>query len=155
MRTKEEMRELLKIDPFRTIRAIIPDATDEELYTIYEQFTSSSEWEKQNRDNYIVDKILLGDQMVYKATHRILNKATETNFEYEIVEIDINSGLYKVKQIKASETKIRVKKEVYGENINGSSLNIESIKELQKTFNDLRATKDWDAFNFRDLNEKV
>ena len=89
-------------------------------------------------------------------THRILNKATETNFEYEVVSIDINTGLFKIEQIKANNTLVRVRDEVFGENtISNRGLSTNELLGVQSQFNELRATKGWNAITFRDLSEKV
>ncbi|CAB4125538.1 hypothetical protein UFOVP53_163 [uncultured Caudovirales phage] len=61
IRTKEEIRDLKRKDPFFAFRGMKKELTDEELYTIF-SLLGLDEWEKQNMDMYMVDKILLEDE---------------------------------------------------------------------------------------------
>ena len=61
IRTKEEIRELKRKDPFFAFRDMKNQLTDEELYSIF-SLLGLDEWEKQNMNNYMVDKILLEDE---------------------------------------------------------------------------------------------
>jgi hypothetical protein len=61
IRTKEEIRELKRKDPFFSFRNTKNPLTDEELYNIF-FLLGLDEWEKQNIDEYMADKILLEDE---------------------------------------------------------------------------------------------
>ena len=60
MRTKEEIKNKQRQDPFYALRNIVPKLTDDELYYLY-QTVGLSEWEKNNIEEYIAEKILLED----------------------------------------------------------------------------------------------
>lgn len=96
-------------------------------------------------------------KLTYKRTHRLLQKASEDNYNYHTVEIDINSGLFKKVEVDAANTLIRVNTEVFGEefNVGGKSnpLTIKQIKALEAQFNAVRAQRDWAPVEFRTTKE--
>lgn len=70
----------------------------------------------------------------------------------------MNNGLFKVIEVKASNTLIRVKSEIYGEvfSLNGqlNILTVEQVEQLELQFNELRIEKGWSTVKFRVDKEK-
>ena len=94
--------------------------------------------------------------MAFKKTHRLLVKAVEGDYGYYTVEIDINSGLFRKAEVNSNDTIIRVKSEVYGEQLCAGSnvpLSMEDIELLEAKFNSVRGDKGWDSITFRRAEE--
>lgn len=89
-------------------------------------------------------------------THVILNKASEKDFEYDVIYIDINMGTYmNNKKLKASDTSIRVNKQIYGERHKTKiPMSIDEVKTVTETFNKLRESKGWPKITFRCLEDE-
>jgi hypothetical protein len=60
IRTKEEIKALKRIDPFFAFRNTKNPLTDEELYEIFLLLTND-EWELNNMNEYMAEKVLLED----------------------------------------------------------------------------------------------
>lgn len=58
MRSREEIKELLKVDPFWVFRKVCPDLSNEELYSLYNIIGWKDEWEKSNADNFMTTYLL-------------------------------------------------------------------------------------------------
>ena len=92
----------------------------------------------------------------FRKTHRLLVKSTETDYKYNTVEIDINTGLYRRTEVDSKSTVIRVNSEIYGEQIGYSQnvpLSIEDIELLEAKFNSVREEKGWNTLEFRKSRE--
>ena len=93
--------------------------------------------------------------LTFKKTHRVLQKMSNNN--YEMVEIDINSGFFKKVKTEDVQTLIKVNSEIFGEELNilgkSKALNIKQIKALQVLFNNVRATKEFLPVEFRVIKE--
>jgi len=76
--------------------------------------------------------------MKFKITHRILVKATENNHSYDVVAIDINSGMFKNMTVKQELTNIRVKQKLYSEDVNSGPLDLQETTSLINEFNERR-----------------
>lgn len=95
-------------------------------------------------------------KLTFNKTHRMLIKATEEGYNYETVDIDINSGLFKKTTVASKDTKIRVNSEIYGEyfTVGGSHpCTIEDVIRIEKLFNNVRSSFDWKPVEFRKGNE--
>ena len=89
---------------------------------------------------------------MFKVSHTILDKATDTDYGYEVIDIDINSGLFKRKIVKSSNTSIRVNQEIFGETTRGRMLTAE-VKDITHKFNEVRKQKGFEPVVFRCLEE--
>ena len=47
-------------------------------------------------------------KLQFKRTHRVLVKATETGYDYDVITIDVNNGTYMKDKISSKTSKIRV-----------------------------------------------
>ena len=95
--------------------------------------------------------------MRFNKTHIVLIKATTGNYGYDVKEIDINSGLFRDTNIDSSKTHIRVKEEVFAEQIiygeDSLPLSAGEIEMLEMKFNSIRAQKGWSPVVFRKTQE--
>ena len=83
-------------------------------------------------------------------THRMLVKASEENFDYNTVEIDIINGTFKRTTVKANQTFIRVNKSILGEILNPHRpLGLDEVDVVSKQFNEVRVATGFSALNFR------
>lgn len=90
---------------------------------------------------------------IFKPTHRMLVKAASGTHGYDVVEIDINHGTFKKKNVSQQETKIRVNKSILGEiiDLGGKSkpLGLDEIQGVADTFNEARVKLGFAALVFR------
>lgn len=91
--------------------------------------------------------------MRFNPTHRILIKATETNHSYDLVIIDIHSGLFKKTNVKQNATKIRVREDILAERIGADGLGIDDAISLADDFNNVRQKKGFNKIEFCRLEE--
>lgn len=92
----------------------------------------------------------------FSPTHRMLIKAIDDH-SYEMVEINIVTGLYRKCNIKMTETKIRVNKSILGEVFTSSgtkALGLDEIEGVANAFNEARITIGYEAMSFR-LTEEI
>lgn len=95
-------------------------------------------------------------KLIFKPTHRVLIKATDTNHSYETVTIDVNNGtFYRKGSVKQNETKIRVNQGILAEKIGfeNVALNKEEAQVLAEQFNAKRAELGFDAIEFHRLED--
>ena len=95
-------------------------------------------------------------KLTYKRTHRLLQRASDEDFNYHTVEIDITNGLFNKTEVDSKDTLIRVNNGVFGEAFNpvkNVALTVKQIKKLQDEFNAVRAERDWHPVEFRTTKE--
>lgn len=94
---------------------------------------------------------------LFSPTHRMLVRATEDH-NYDMVEISVDSGLFRKVSIKMTETKIRVNKSILGEIfcIGGVTkpLGLDEIQVVAATFNEVRIAAGYESLVFR-LTEEI
>lgn len=95
-------------------------------------------------------------KLTFKKTHRLIQRASDSNFNYATVEIDITNGLFHKCQVDADDTLIRVKSGVFGEAFTKGkriALSVDQINALQTEFNAVRAERNWYPVEFRTTKE--
>lgn len=95
-------------------------------------------------------------KLTFKKTHRLIQRASDSNFNYTTVEIDITNGLFNKCQVDADDTLIRVKSGIFGEAFTQGkrvALSVDQINTLQTEFNAVRAERNWYPVEFRTTKE--
>lgn len=86
----------------------------------------------------------------FSPTHRVIINASAKR-GYNIITIDINSGLYKKDDVNQNDTLIRVSKDILGEQLHYSgnkTLTFKEILEVGKQFNSRREEIGYKPINF-------